>query len=440
MYDRYGNRVQQNPLGGTLAITAPQLTVNRQTNRITTAGYAHDASGNLTNDSLHSYTYDAENRVNTVDTTAATYSYDGSGLRVKKTASGTTTTYIFSGSKVIAEYVGGSVNREYIYAGGKLLATLAGSTTTYSYPDHLSTRVETDTNGTPTRTLGHLPFGDAWYETGTASKWKFTTYERDGESALDYAMFRYNSSRLGRFATADPIAGSIQNPASFNRYAYAGSDPINMVDPLGLWIACYNHYQPYLNVETGEIYVVFEYTWCRSGPDVEGQPKGRRKHQDIFKFCLDKYGTTNAKAHLSPAEFYAAQEAAQEAGIATSAVLAIWDNESSFDDSRYWTARKAGDIGPMQVTPAGGRQLRQWGQLPANYRSDMDANLLAGARLYAGIINKFRVPESDAAMVYKGGIGDYRTNNISDKAAAYQDHFDQKQDLFDSLVKCLRGE
>ncbi len=303
VYDRYGNRVQQNPLGGTLPITAPQLTVNRQTNRITTAGYAYDASGNLTNDSLHSYTYDAENRMNTVDTSAAAYSYDGSGLRVKKTASGTTTTYIFSGSKVIAEYVGGSVNREYIYAGGKLLATLAGSTTTCSYPDHLSTRVEADANGTTTRTFGHLPFGDGWYETGTASKWKFTTYERDGESALDYATFRYNSSRMGRFATADPLAGFSTNPQTLNRYAYAANDPIGRTDPLGLYLVCMGLF--HFDVD-GSV-TLKDVLWCLdTGSSQRGAGNGRileqlKKLKSLLELdpdCLAFLGSN----HVNPIE------------------------------------------------------------------------------------------------------------------------------------------
>ncbi len=82
----------------------------------------------MTNDALNTYTYDAENRVKTVNSTGATYSYDGASQRVKKVVGGTTTRYIFSGTKVIAEYVNGaavgSPTKEYIYSGSALLATL----------------------------------------------------------------------------------------------------------------------------------------------------------------------------------------------------------------------------------------------------------------------------------------------------------------------------
>ena len=163
----------------------------------------------------------------------------GAGLRVKKEASGSTIIYIFSGTKVMAEYAAGAApsapSREYIYAGSQLLATIEGGTTKYHHSDHLSTRVFTDAAGGKIGERGHYPFGEVWYETGQTNKWKFTSYERDNESTLDYAMFRYDSTRLGRFMTPDPIAGSILDPQTLNRYPYTRNDPINLIDPLGLY-------------------------------------------------------------------------------------------------------------------------------------------------------------------------------------------------------------
>ena len=51
-YDRFGNRRNQTLTGGNTSITQPQLNISETTNRITDAGYAYDAAGNLTNDSL----------------------------------------------------------------------------------------------------------------------------------------------------------------------------------------------------------------------------------------------------------------------------------------------------------------------------------------------------------------------------------------------------
>lgn len=194
----------------------------------------------MINDPSRSYTYNAEGELTGVDTTA-TYAYDGHRWRMKKIVNGTTTIYIYSGSKVLAEYVNGAAptapTKEYVYSGGGLLTTLAGSTVTYHYPDHLSNRFETDSAGNVTRTFGHLPFGEIWYETGTPGKWKFTGYERDStESGLDYALNRFYSNGYGRFQSADLYLGSmdLSKPQSLSRYGYVINDPTDYLDPSGL--------------------------------------------------------------------------------------------------------------------------------------------------------------------------------------------------------------
>jgi RHS repeat-associated protein len=160
-------------------------------------------------------------------------------LRVKKVAGGTTTVYIFSGSKVIAEYdngaAPGSPSREYIYSGASLLAKIEGGASTYYHPDHLSNRVLTDSSGNLLGQRGNYPFGDTWYESGTTTKLKFTSYERDSESTNDYAMARSYINRFARFSSPDPLAGSLENPQSLNLYVYTENDPGNLADPSGLF-------------------------------------------------------------------------------------------------------------------------------------------------------------------------------------------------------------
>ena len=192
--------------------------------------------------------YDAENRVLTATNggNAGSYSYDGNGHRVKKclpscTSPTSTTVYIFSGSKVVGEYDNGatvgSPSREYIYSSGLLLAKLEAGATKYYHQDHLSNRLVTDSSGNVIAQLGHFPFGESWYKTSN-DKFLFTTYERDSESGNDYAMARYNVSRLARFSSPDPFPGVLSDPQSFNRYAYAYNDPANMSDPSGLRAGC----------------------------------------------------------------------------------------------------------------------------------------------------------------------------------------------------------
>ncbi len=241
-YDRYGNRLMQNIASGCIApMTCPtnSVDVNPATNRISTPGYTYDASGNLTNDGQNTLGYDGENRLTSASGSlgSGTYLYDANGLRVQKTSGGATTAYVFSGSQVIAEYsVSGSTStlqREYINASGTRVAKIEGGTTQYYHQDQLSTRLMTDANGNKIGEQGHYPYGEQWYATNTTTKGFFTSYERDSESNDDYALAREYVNRLGRFSALDPVGGSATDPQSFSKYPYAGSDPINKVDPSG---------------------------------------------------------------------------------------------------------------------------------------------------------------------------------------------------------------
>ena len=231
-YDRYANRTAQTVLAGT-GVPSNTVTINPAANRITDPGYSYDANGNMTTDGVNALVYAAENRM--VSSSGSTYGYDGNSLRVVKTSGGTTTVYVFDRQKVIAEYVNGVLGEEYIYLGKDLLAAYAGATLIYYHRDHLSVRTITDgTSGTVVGQQAHYPYAETWYATGTTTDYRFTSYKRDAESGNDYAVFRYDVNRLGRFASPDPIAGSFAVPQSLNRYGYVAGDPVNRIDPAGL--------------------------------------------------------------------------------------------------------------------------------------------------------------------------------------------------------------
>jgi YD repeat-containing protein len=84
VYDRFGNRWQQNGPNAFLAtFTGNNPGTPQNNNRMD--GYSYDAAGNLFNDGVHHYKYDAENRIIQVDNgTTATYVYDADGYRVQK--------------------------------------------------------------------------------------------------------------------------------------------------------------------------------------------------------------------------------------------------------------------------------------------------------------------------------------------------------------------
>src|SRR5882672_7781876 len=105
--------------------------------------------------------------------------------------------------------------------------------------DHLgSPRLATNSSGTVTNRRDFMPFGEevttgagrssgsGWGTTNSARQ-KFTGYERDSESGLDYAQARQFSPSLGRYAVPDPFLPSaeVDNPQSWNRYVYTLNNP-----------------------------------------------------------------------------------------------------------------------------------------------------------------------------------------------------------------------
>lgn len=80
---------------------------------------------------------------------------------------------------------------------------------------------------------------------------KFTGYQYDAETGLNYAQARYQSSVQGRFTSVDPLGASadIGDPQSFNRYSYVQNMPLTAVDPTGMALSDMGVYQtsdPYL--------------------------------------------------------------------------------------------------------------------------------------------------------------------------------------------------
>src|SRR5262249_15988901 len=138
-YDAFGNATNIGAPTGYTGCTAPQGSFSYSAlNQLTNTGIQYDAAGNMTNDAAHSYQFDAESRIKSIDTTAATYLYDVNSQRVKKTVGSDWTEYINVGTQVLAENHGATDWSDLIYLGGRRIARansyyfrllLSGSTT-----------------------------------------------------------------------------------------------------------------------------------------------------------------------------------------------------------------------------------------------------------------------------------------------------------------------
>ena len=61
------------------------------------------------------------------------------------------------------------------------------------------------------------------------------TFGLTGTNGLYYLRARYYDPTIGRFLTRDPLPGSIQHPQSLNAYPYVQNNPVNRMDPTGLF-------------------------------------------------------------------------------------------------------------------------------------------------------------------------------------------------------------
>lgn len=105
--------------------------------------------------------------------------------------------------------------------------------TTYCHTDVIgSVRAITDAAGATVIRHDYGPFGED-PQPLTGDPIRFAGKELDPETALEYFEARYYRQTWGRFATVDPMGGSVGDPQSFNRYAYARNNPLRFTDSTG---------------------------------------------------------------------------------------------------------------------------------------------------------------------------------------------------------------
>lgn len=240
-YDRYGNRVgfAQNIAGFT---DAPNPAVDANTNRFSSGqGFTYDLNGNLVIDNEgRQFTFNGDNKQTVVRDAAnnviGQYFFDGEGKRIKKSTNSETTVFVYSSGKLVAEYS---------------TQVSQSPSVAYTTTDHLgSPRIITDQFGQVKSRRDFMPFGEDIFQNVGASRTaslgyssnqddirqKFTGYQKDSETQLDFAEARMYENRFGRFTAIDPLlaSGKSGNPQTFNRYVYVGDNPVNLTDPLGL--------------------------------------------------------------------------------------------------------------------------------------------------------------------------------------------------------------
>lgn len=253
-YDRYGNRKTHQKFLGANQITLDSTThptIDETSNRFDeNQGYIFDKNGNLTTDPSgggRSFVFNGDNKQREVrdsyNNLVGEYFFDGEGKRVKK--------HVYNGG-VLSEVT------VFVYSSGKLIAEYSTAppeenpTTKWTVTDQLgSPRVLVNSLGEVVSRRDFMPFGEEItpdgthrttnlkYNFGDNVRQKFTGYQKDEETQLDFAEARMYQNLHGRFTAVDPLlaSGKSANPQTFNRYVYVMNNPLIYTDPTGLQTA-----------------------------------------------------------------------------------------------------------------------------------------------------------------------------------------------------------
>lgn len=315
-YDRFGNRTAfTNIIGGQTQtntnLTQPSIDAN--TNRINAQGYVFDKNGNLTTDPTNSgrtFIFNGENKQTEVKDSLGNqigkYYYDGEGKRVKKE--------IYAGGQITEITV-------FVYSKGKLVAEYSTTpqsnpTTSYTMTDQLdSPRVITNATGEVTSRRDFKPFGEevsaeTSYRTAARKygvndniRQKFTGYQKDNETQLDFAEARMYQNLHGRFTAVDPLlaSGKSANPQTFNRFVYCLNNPVILTDPSGLQVGD----TPGPIYTDGKKFANYKFTGSNTVEDTNYQ---RYEANDGYTYIVNKTGWKqlgNTKELNNLAENYA---------------------------------------------------------------------------------------------------------------------------------------
>jgi len=220
-------------------------TYSPSTNRMTTIGSStptYDANGNVTNDFLHTYAWDANGRPVTIDSVGATYDALGRMVELNRAGVYGEIVYAPTGDK-LALMAGQTLVKAFVPLPGG--ATAVYSSTGIAYYRHSDGLGSSRLATTPTQTMysdvAYAPYGETYAQSGTAD-FSFTGMNQDVDQSSNPAILYDFLSReygiQGRWPSPDPgglLAVDPSNPQSWNRYAYVGNNPLAATDPTGMF-------------------------------------------------------------------------------------------------------------------------------------------------------------------------------------------------------------
>lgn len=195
-----------------------------------TTNYSYDAKGRRITSGSSNLTWSQANRLLTYGSSAS-YTYNGSGLRMSKTVSGQAEAFVWDVVDGLPLVLRDGSTAYVTGPAGLPVEQINGSTVEYYQQDQLgSTRAITDSTGTVAASYSFDAYGNLATQTGSLSNpFLYTGQYRDAESGFYYLQARYYDPSSAQFISRDPKLNKTWAP-----YGYVGSNPLNRTDASGL--------------------------------------------------------------------------------------------------------------------------------------------------------------------------------------------------------------
>ena len=236
-----GGNTQAFDPAGQICWTLPNATSGNACGSAPTGAtvYGFDPQGDLTSatpasGTATSYTYNQADQLTHYSGpgAAASYTYDGQGLRVGKTTGSTSTAYTWSIGQTPELLSDGTT--DYLYGPGGLpieqLAAAGPASTSLWYLHDAAgeTRALLNGSGAIAGSYGYDAYGNPTHSGTATTPLQYGGGYTDPESGLIYLRARYYDPATEQFLTVDPLVATTQSP-----YDYVGGSPLDSADPDG---------------------------------------------------------------------------------------------------------------------------------------------------------------------------------------------------------------
>lgn len=235
-YDAVGNRLSS------LSVPNYSYNVSNELTSNSNCSYTYDANGNTLSDAQgRTFTWDFENRLTQAvvpgtNGGTTTFKYDPFGRRIQKISPNFTSVFLYDGPNLIeTANTSGTEVASYTQTQtiDETLAELRSGTADFYQADGLGSITSlSGSSGTLANTYSYDSLGNLTASTGTVRNYfEYSGREFDPETGIDYYRTRYYDPTTGRFLSEDPV----DFDGGINFYEYVGNNPVDFIDPLGLY-------------------------------------------------------------------------------------------------------------------------------------------------------------------------------------------------------------